>query len=130
MRFWTEIVVVICVVALTLVLVPAVVAVRRAAERAGRVLGILEQELRPLVGQVHALAEDLRALSAEAKDGLERVGVVTERVNDAALGLGRIVNVLGSLTRAGQLLGVAAGVKKGIDVFVHRLRKGQGDNHE
>ena len=25
---------------------------------------------------------------------------------------------------------VAAGLKKGIDVFVQRLRKAQGDNHE
>jgi hypothetical protein len=57
------------------------------------------------------------------------VGVVTDRVEVIATGLGRIVTTLGSLTRAGQIVGVAAGLKRGIDVFVHRLRQ-QGDRHE
>jgi hypothetical protein len=37
--------------------------------------------------------------------------------------------MLSGLTRAGQIVGVAAGLKKGIDVFVQRLRN-QGDHHE
>jgi hypothetical protein len=93
------------------------------------VLAIVEQELRPLIGQVLALTEDVRGLTREAGRELERVVAVTDRVEDVATGLGRIVMTLGSLTRAGQIVGVAAGLKKGIDVFVHRLRH-QGDHHE
>jgi hypothetical protein len=115
--------------ALLLALVAAVWALRGVAQRAEAVLAIVEQELRPLIGQALALTEDVRGLTREAGRELERVGAVTDRVEDVATGLGRIVMTLGSLTRAGQIVGVAAGLKKGIDVFVHRLRH-QGDHHE
>jgi uncharacterized protein YoxC len=115
--------------ALLVALVAAVWALRGVAQRAEAVLAIVEQELRPLVGQALALTEDVRGLTREAGRELERVGAVTDRVEDVATGVGRIVMTLGSLTRAGQIVGVAAGLKKGIDVFVHRLRH-QGDHHE
>ena len=99
------------------------------ARRAETVLTIVEQELRPLIGQVHALSEDVRTLSREAKEEIERVGKMTEHVNAVADGVGRAVTGLAGLTRAGQLIGVAVGLKKGLDVFVSRFSKNQGDHH-
>lgn len=130
MPLWAQALLTLAAFALMLALVAAVLALRRVAQRAEGVLTIVEQELRPLVGQAHALTEDVRALTREAHRELERVGAVAERVNDVAAGLARFTAVLGGITRAGQLVGVAAGLKKGIDVFVQRLRKAQGDNHE
>jgi len=130
MPLWAQALLTLAAVALMLALVAAVLALRRVAQRAEGVLTIVEQELRPLVGQAHALTEDVRALTREAHRELERIGAVTERVNDVAAGFARFTAVLGGITRAGQLVGVAAGLKKGIDVFVQRLRKAQGDNHE
>jgi hypothetical protein len=109
--------------------IPAILAVRRTARRAETVLTIVEQELRPLIGQAHALTEDVRVLTREASREIERVGEVTERVNAVAEGIGRVVTGLAGLTRAGQLIGVAAGLKKGFDVFVSRFSKNQGDHH-
>jgi hypothetical protein len=129
MPFWVQMLLSLAAFALLLALVAAVWALRGLAQRAEAVLAIVEQELRPLVGQALALTEDVRGLTREAGRELERVGAVTDRVEDIATGLGRIVMTLGSLTRAGQIVGVAAGLKKGIDVFVHRLRH-QGDHHE
>jgi hypothetical protein len=129
MPFWVQMLLSLAAFALLLALVAAVWALRGVAQRAEAVLAIVEQELRPLVGQALALTEDVRGLTREAGRELERVGAVTDRVEDIATGLGRIVMTLGSLTRAGQIVGVAAGLKKGIDVFVHRLRH-QGDHHE
>ncbi len=129
MPFWVQMLLSLAAFALLLALVAAVWALRGVAQRAEAVLAIVEQELRPLVGQALALTEDVRGLTREAGRELERVGAVTDRVEDIATGLGRIVVTLGSLTRAGQIVGVAAGLKKGIDVFVHRLRH-QGDHHE
>lgn len=120
---WVQTVLVLCVVTLTAVLVPVVLALGRAARRTETVLAILEQELRPLVGQAHALAGDLRDLSKEAKSELERIGAVTEQVSDLSRALARLVSVLGGLTRAGQLIGVATGIRKGFDVFVRQLKK-------
>ncbi len=118
-----QILLVLCVVALTLVLVPVVLALGRAARRAEAVLGILDQELRPLVGQAHALAGDLRDLSKEARGELERMQAVTEQFSDLAVALARFVSAVGGLTRIGQLVGLAASVRKGIDVFVRHLKK-------
>lgn len=129
MPFWVQMLLSLAAFALLVALVAAVWALRGVAQRAEAVLTIVEQELRPLIGQALALTEDVRGLTREAGRELERVGAVTDRVEDVATGLGRIVMTLGSLTRAGQIVGVAAGLKKGIDVFVHRLRH-QGDHHE
>ncbi len=129
MQPWLQAVLVACAVVLTAAAVPALLALRRMARRAETVLIIVEQELRPLIGQAHALTEDVRTLTREAKEEIERVGEVTERVNAVADGVGRAVTGLAGLARAGQLIGVAAGLKKGLDVFVSRFSKNQGDHH-
>lgn len=129
MPFWVQLLLSLASLALLLALVAAVWALRGVAQRAEAVLAIVEQELRPVIGQAVALTEDVRSLTRDASRELERVGAVTDRVDDIAGAVGRIVGMLSSLTRAGQIVGVAAGVKKGIDVFVQRLRQ-QGDHHE
>src|SRR5881396_4287926 len=130
MPLWAQTLLTLAALALMLALVAAVWALRRVAQRAAGVLTIVEQEMRPLVGQAHALTEDVRALTREAGRELERVGGVTDKVGSVADGFARFVGVVGGLTRAGQLVGVAAGVKKGVGAFVQRLRKEQGDHHE
>jgi ABC-type transporter Mla subunit MlaD len=129
MESWAQAVLVACAVLLTAAAVPTILALRRVTRRAETVLTIVEQELRPLIGHAHALTEDVQTLMRETKDEIERVGEVTERVNAVAEGVGRAVTGLAGLTRAGQLIGVAAGLKKGFDVFVARFAKNQGDHH-
>jgi hypothetical protein len=126
---WVAIVLAGCAVALTAALVPTILALRRTLRRAEVVLTIAEQELRPLIGQAHALAEDVRVLTRDASEEIERVAEMTERVNAAAEGISRMVTGLAGLTRAGQLIGMAVGLKRGFDVFVQRLSKEQGDHH-
>lgn len=129
MPFWVQLLLSLASLALLLALVAAVWALRGVAQRAEAVLAIVEQELRPVIGQALALTEDVRSLTRDASRELDRVGVLTDRVDDIAGTVGRIVGTLSGLTRAGQIVGVAAGLKKGIDVFVQRLRQ-QGDHHE
>jgi hypothetical protein len=90
MPFWVQMLLSLAAFALLLALVAAVWALRGVAQRAEAVLAIVEQELRPLVGQALALTEDVRGLTREAGRELERVGAVTDRVEDMATGLGRI----------------------------------------
>jgi uncharacterized protein YoxC len=130
MQLWAQIVVVVCVVALTVVLVPTVLALRRAAERLESVLALTERELQPLAEQLQALIEDLRAMSGDVREELERLGTLAERANELSDGLGRVLAAVSGLTRAGQLVGVAAGLKSGLDMFLHRLRKDRGENNE
>ena len=129
MPYWALVSLSVATLIFVLALVATVLAMRRVALRAEAVLAIVEQKLRPLIGQAHALTEDVRALAREAGRELERVGAVADRVDKIAEGLGRFVGTLSGLTRAGQIVGVAAGLKKGIDVFVNRLWH-RGDDHE
>ena len=126
---WVQAVIALAVVVLVVALVLSLFALRRVALRAENVLGILEQEIRPLVAETHGLLDEIRALSRQANREMQRLGAVTEHVEDAAEGLSRVVGAVSSLTRVGQIVGVALGVKKGVDVFLQRLTKGQGDEH-
>jgi len=121
-------VLIVCAVALTAALVAVILALRRALRRADAVLAIVEEELRPLIGQAHGLTDELRDLTRETKREVVRIGEVTEHVERAADGLGRLVGALSGLARAGQVIGLAAGLRRGVDVFVSRLRRDEGDN--
>ena len=128
MRPWTEIILSLCAIAVTAAIVWVLVGVRRAVERVDGVLGILEQELRPLVGQAHALTEDVRRVLQEATRELERIEMITDQVQAIADRTGALLGALGGLTRVGQLVSMVVGLKKGLDVFIERFRK-QGDHH-
>jgi uncharacterized protein YoxC len=128
MQPWAQIVLLACAVAVTGAIVAAILALRRTLRRTDAVLQIVEQELRPLVGQVNGLTQELRDLTREARREVERVGDVTERVLTVADGLGRVVAGLAGFTRVGQIFGLAAGLSRGVNVFVRRLRREQGDD--
>lgn len=123
MHSWTQPVLLVCAVVLTAAAVALLLAVRRTVQRTDAVLRIVEEELRPLIGQAHALTDEVRTLTREASLEVKRVGEVTEHVNNVAEGVGRMVSALAGLTRAGQVIGMAAALKKGVDVFVHRMSK-------
>jgi len=129
MQPWVQIVLIVCAAALTAALVAAILAARATLRHAASVLEIVEQELRPLLGQMHGLTDDVRDLTRETRREVERIGEVTEHVETAADGVGRIVVALAGLTRAGQAIGLVAGIRRGVDVFVDRLRGNQGGNH-
>ena len=127
MQPWALLVLVACAVVLTAALVAAILALRRALRRTDAVLEIVEQELRPLIGQANGLAQEMRDLTRETRREVERVGDVTEHVQTVADGLGRVVVGLAGFSRAGQIVGLAAGLRRGVDVFVQRMRREQGD---
>src|SRR2546425_2523908 len=112
MPLWAQTLLTLAALALMLALVAAVWALRRVAQRAAGVLTIVEEELRPLVGQAHALTEDVRALTREAGRELERIGAVAEKGESVADGVARLAGVLGGLARAGQSGGGAGRVQE------------------
>jgi uncharacterized protein YoxC len=130
MQPWAQAVLIACAVVLTLALAAAILALRSALRRTESVLTIVEQELRPLIGQAHGLTDELRDLTRETRREVARIGDVTEHVESAAAGVSRLVGALSGLARAGQVVGLAAGLKRGVDVFVSRLRRDEGDNSD
>lgn len=130
MQLWAQVVLVACAVALAVVLVPAILALRRAAERAERLMAIAEMELGPLLGQSQGLVDELRTFSKEARGEIARVGALAERIQDMTDGISRVLTAVAGLTRAGQVIGMAASLKSGVDMFLHRMRKPSGERHE
>jgi uncharacterized protein YoxC len=129
MAGWLALVLAACAVAVSTAAVLVILSARRTVDRAGAVLAIVERELGPLSTEVRGLTSDARALTQETTRELRRAGDVIERVHAAADGVGRVVSAVAGLTRAGQIVGIAAAIRRGLDVFVSRLRKEGGNHH-
>lgn len=112
-----------CVVALTIVLISTLLSLRKTALRAESVLAQVEREIRPLVSEIETLTGELQKLSRNANDNLQRIGGIVDRVEDISVQVARVVGAVGGLTRIGQYAGMAAGVKRGVEVFIHRLKE-------
>lgn len=112
-----------CVVALTIVLISTLLSIRKTALRADSVLGQVEREIRPMATELGSLAAELQKLSRNANDNLQRIGGIVDRVEDISVQAARVVGAVGGLTRFGQYAGMAAGVKRGVEVFLHRLKE-------
>jgi len=125
---WFQVILAACVVAVTAAVVPLLRAILRAVQRAESVLGIVERELPPLVAEIHGLTEALRDVVRETQQELKRAGAIADRIDDVVGGVARAVNALAGLTRAGQFVGLAGAVRKGLEVFVQRFRNRQGES--
>ena len=133
MPVWFSAVLACCALALTVALVAAIVAAVGAVRRAERVLAALQREIDhdvpPLLGGLRELVEELKLLTRGATTGLDRIGEITGRVQDVTDNASRVLGAVAGFTRAGQLVGIATGLKTGVEVFLHRLRQ-RGDRHE
>jgi uncharacterized protein YoxC len=115
-------IVVACIVALSAVLASTLLALKKTALRAESVLQQVEREIRPLASQIESLTAELRDLSRGANEEMKRVSLVVRRAEDISVKVAKLLGVVGGLTRIGQYASVAAGVKRGLGVFVGRLR--------
>ena len=117
-----QVVLALCVVAVSAVLVATLLAVRKLTLRADSVLAVVEREIRPMLGQLEALTTELRELAHDAGEDLKRVRVVVGRAEEVSLQASHVAVTLGSLTRYGQYASMALGLKRGIGAFVRMLR--------
>ncbi len=115
-------IVVICVVAVTVALVMVLVALRRVLNRAEVSLGLIEREIRPMAAQLGALTEEIRGLSRQVTLEVERIGVVTRRLDEITTTVAKIVAAVSGISRVGQIVGLASGLQRGLGVFVSRLK--------
>jgi uncharacterized protein YoxC len=112
-----------CVVALTIVLMSTLLSIKKTALRAEGVLAQVEREIRPMASELENLTGELQKLSRNANDNLQRIGGIVDRVEDISVQAARVAGAVAGLTRIGQYAGMAAGVKRGVEVFLHRLKE-------
>ena len=115
-------IIVVCVVVVSAVFTWTLLALRKTALRAESVLRMVEREITPMLGQLESLIAELRDLSQGAKEELSKIRVVVRRAEDVSITVSKVIVAVGGLTRIGQYVSLAAGVKKGLDVFVRRLK--------
>jgi uncharacterized protein YoxC len=111
-----------CVVVLTGVIVSTLLALRKTALRAESVMHVVERQIAPMADQIESLTTELRTLSRRANQELDHVSIAVRQVEDVSGKLARVAMGLSGFSRAGQVFSMAMAVKRGLDVFVDRLK--------
>ena len=84
-------VLVVCAVAITVGLVAVLISLKRLIERGDAVLALIEREIRPTASQLGALTEELRGVSHQVTLELERIGLITRRLEDITGTIAKVV---------------------------------------
>ncbi len=113
-------------VALVIAAIPALLQVRRTARAAEQTLVTVEREIRPLASQLHALLQDHRDLAQRATRDLREVEGLALMGQEVLLRLIKLTGLLSGAGTVGRVLGVAQGLRKGVDVFVKTLSRRSG----
>ena len=118
--------------ALVIAVIPTLLQVARTARAAEQTLTTVDHELKPLIIQVQALIQEHRTLAQQATKDLRQIEGIALTAHDVLARVTNLTGVLASFGTVGRVVGVARGLQKGIDVFVHRLRalSRQGVTHD
>lgn len=116
-------VLVLCAIAITVALVTVLFSLKRLIDRGEAVLTLVEREIRPTASQLGALTEELRGVSHQVTLELERIGLITRRLDDITATIAKVVGVVGGIAQVTRLGGVAIGLQRGLGVFISRLRR-------
>jgi uncharacterized protein YoxC len=108
---------------LVIAAIPTLLQIRRTAQTADQTLATLERELRPVSTQLQGLLQDHRELAQRANRDLREVEGLALMTQEVLARLIKLTGLLGGVGTVGRVLGVAQGLRKGLDVFVSRLRK-------
>ena len=109
--------------ALVIAVIPALLQVTRTARAAEQTLATVDHELKPLTSQVQALLQEHRTLAQQATKDLRQIEGVAVMAQDVLARVTNLTGLLSSFGTVGRVVGVARGLQKGIDVFVHRLAR-------
>jgi uncharacterized protein YoxC len=118
-------VLVLCAIAITVALVSVLFSLKRLVDRGEAVLTLVEREIRPTASQLGALTEELRGVSHQVTLELERIGLITRRLEDITGTIAKVVGVVGGIAQVARLGGVAMGLQRGLGVFLSRLKSRQ-----
>jgi uncharacterized protein YoxC len=112
--------------ALVIAVIPVLLQVARTARAAEQTLVSVDREVRPLTSQIQALLQEHRNLAQQATKDLRQVEGVALMAQDVLARLTNITGLLAGFGTVGRVVGIARGLQKGIDAFVHRLARHRG----
>ena len=109
--------------ALVIAVIPALLQVARTARAAELTLASVDREVKPLTTQIQALLQEHRTLAQRATKDLRQIEGIALTAQDVLARVTDLTSLLASFGTVGRMVGVARGLQKGIDVFVHRLAR-------
>ena len=109
--------------ALVIAAIPALLQVARTARAAELTLASVDREVKPLTTQIQALLQEHRTLAQQATKDLRQIEGIALTAQDVLARVTNLTSLLASFGTVGRVVGVARGLQKGIDVFVHRLAR-------
>ena len=112
--------------ALVIAVIPALLQVARTARAAEQTLASVDREVKPLTSQIQALLQEHRTLAQQATKDLRQIEGIALMAQDVLARVTNLTSLLASFGTVGRVVGVARGLQKGIDVFVHRLARHRG----
>ena len=86
----------VCAVGITVALVAVLISLKRLIDRTESVMTLVEREIRPTASQLGALAEELRGVSHQVTLELQRIGMITRRLEDITETIAKVVGLVGS----------------------------------
>ena len=110
-------------VALVVAAIPVLWQLARTAREAEQTLAALEREVRPIASQIQALLQEHRDLAQQATRDLRQVEGLARSGQEVLARVMRLTNLLGSVGTVGRAFGVAQGLRRGLEVFLHRLSR-------
>jgi uncharacterized protein YoxC len=118
---WAALIASIAFLGLVVFIIPVLLQLVRTARAAEQTLTTVDHEVKPLTTQVQALLQEHRNLAQQATKDLRQIEGVTVMAQDILARLTNLTGLLSSFGTVGRVVGVARGLQKGLDVFVHRL---------
>lgn len=112
--------------ALVIAVIPALLQVARTARAAEQTLASVDREVKPLTTQIQALLQEHRTLAQQATKDLRQIEGIALMAQDVLARVTNLTSLLAGFGTVGRVVGVARGLQKGIDVFVHRLARHRG----
>jgi len=112
--------------ALVIAVIPALLQVARTARAAEQTLASVDREVKPLTTQIQALLQEHRTLAQQATKDLRQIEGIALMAQDVLARVTNLTGLLAGFGTVGRVVGVARGLQKGIDVFVHRLARHRG----
>jgi uncharacterized protein YoxC len=123
---WAVLIASLAFLALVVFIIPVLLQLVRTARAAEQTLTTVDHELKPLTTQIQTLLQEHRNLAQQATRDLRQVEGTVLMAQDVLARLTNLTSLLSSFGTVGRVVGVARGVQKGIDVFIHRLARRRG----
>jgi uncharacterized protein YoxC len=120
---WAALIASLAFLGLVVFIIPVLLQLVRTARAAEQTLTTVDREVKPLTTQIQALLQEHRNLAQQATRDLRQIEGTVVLAQDVLARLTNVTSLLASFGTVGRVVGVARGLQKGIDVFVHRLAR-------